>query len=116
MWLRFGGMLLRALEGELAVGDTTPAIRTWTRELTRTYDGWCAEAEAGAAHESIPIRHLVCLQYGAVLAGAGHAPAGTMTRSGTARAPGRSYVRRARERVSPKQVPKEDASEAGSVR
>ncbi|TDE34897.1 hypothetical protein E1295_36590 [Nonomuraea mesophila] len=73
MRLRFGGMLLRALEGELAIGNATPAVRTWTRELAGTYDGWCAEAEAGAAHETIPIRHLVCLQYGAVLAGAGHA-------------------------------------------
>ncbi|SPL96523.1 zinc carboxypeptidase family protein [[Actinomadura] parvosata subsp. kistnae] len=68
--LRFGGMLLRALEGELAVGNVRPAIRAQARELARTYDRWCAEAEAGASNETIPIRHLVAIQYGAILAGA----------------------------------------------
>ncbi|MFC5831501.1 M14 family zinc carboxypeptidase [Nonomuraea insulae] len=71
--LRFGGMLLRALEGELAVGNGTSAIRAGTRELARTYEAWCAEAEATASGETIPIRHLVSLQYGAILAGAGRA-------------------------------------------
>ncbi|MFD1547686.1 hypothetical protein [Nonomuraea guangzhouensis] len=69
--LRFGGMLLRALEGELAVGNGTPALRA--RALSETYDGWCAEAEAGASSQTIPIRHLVAIQYGGILAGAHHA-------------------------------------------
>ncbi|MBE1558994.1 M14 family zinc carboxypeptidase [Nonomuraea africana] len=68
--LRFGGMLLRALEGELAVGNGTPAIRTRARALSETYAKWCAEAESGASEETIPIRHLVAIQYGGILAGA----------------------------------------------
>jgi Zinc carboxypeptidase len=70
--LRFGGMLLRALEGELAVGNGTPVIRERARELTATYDEWCAQAEA-IEDETIPIKHLVSIQYGAILAGAAHA-------------------------------------------
>ncbi|WP_345568751.1 M14 family zinc carboxypeptidase [Nonomuraea rosea] len=73
--LRFGGMLLRALEGELAVGNGTPAIRAQAGELSRTYAEWCAEAEATASDETIPIRHLVSIQYGGILAGAAHAAA-----------------------------------------
>ncbi|MEV4377619.1 M14 family zinc carboxypeptidase [Streptosporangium sp. NPDC049644] len=71
--LRFGGMLLRALEGELAVGNGTPTIRARTRALSDTYAKWCAEAEAGTPDETIPIRHLVAIQYGGILAGAAHA-------------------------------------------
>ncbi|MFI7438358.1 M14 family zinc carboxypeptidase [Nonomuraea indica] len=73
MRLRFGGMLLRALEGELAVGNGTPVIRARARTLAETYARWCAEAESGAEEEPIPIRHLVSIQYGAILAGAAHA-------------------------------------------
>ncbi|MEU0486708.1 hypothetical protein ABZ260_47035, partial [Streptosporangium sp. NPDC006013] len=71
--LRFGGMLLRALEGELAVGNGTPTIRARARTLSDTYAKWCAEAEAGTPDETIPIRHLVAIQYGGILAGAAHA-------------------------------------------
>ncbi|MFC4059846.1 M14 family zinc carboxypeptidase [Planomonospora corallina] len=71
--LRFGGMLLRALEGELAIGNGTPAIRAHTGALRETYAAWCAEAEAGTPDETIPIRDLVAIQYGSVLAGAAHA-------------------------------------------
>ncbi|WP_204358767.1 M14 family zinc carboxypeptidase [Streptosporangium sp. 'caverna'] len=74
--LRFGGMLLRALEGEMAIGNGTPAIRAHARALSETYATWCAEAEAGTPDETIPIRHLVAIQYGGILAGAAHA-AGT---------------------------------------
>ncbi|WP_113700863.1 M14 family zinc carboxypeptidase [Nonomuraea lactucae] len=71
--LRFGGMLLRALEGELAVGNGTPVVRTRARALSETYAKWCAEAESGPAEQTIPIRHLVAIQYGGILAGARHA-------------------------------------------
>ncbi|WP_344863640.1 M14 family zinc carboxypeptidase [Planomonospora alba] len=71
--LRFGGMLLRALEGELAIGNGTPAIRAHTGALRETYAAWCAEAEADTPGEVIPIRDLVAIQYGSVLAGAAHA-------------------------------------------
>lgn len=71
--LRFGGMLLRALEGEVAIGNGTPSIRRHLSALSETYDEWCADAEAGTPSQTIPIEHLVALQYGAVLAGAAHA-------------------------------------------
>ncbi|GLW99423.1 M14 family zinc carboxypeptidase [Microtetraspora sp. NBRC 16547] len=71
--LRFGGMLLRALEGEIAIGNGTPAIRRHLGALSVTYDKWCADAEDGTADRTVPIGHLVALQYGAVLAGAAHA-------------------------------------------
>ncbi|RVX41666.1 zinc carboxypeptidase [Nonomuraea polychroma] len=71
--LRFGGMLLRALEGELAIGNATPAIRASAGRLAETYAGWCAAAEADASSVTIPIRHLVSIQYGAILAGATYA-------------------------------------------
>lgn len=71
--LRFGGILRRALDAELAAGNLTPAIRAQAAALADTHTAWCAEAEAGAAQELIPIRHLVAIQYGAVLAGAAHA-------------------------------------------
>ncbi|MGP3964285.1 M14 family zinc carboxypeptidase [Nonomuraea sp. 3N208] len=71
--LRFGGMLLRALEGELAIGNTTPAMRASAGRLAETYAGWCAAAEESPSSETIPIRHLVSIQYGAILAGATHA-------------------------------------------
>lgn len=75
MRLRFGGMLLRALEGELAVGNATPVIRTRARTLSETYAKWCAEAESGATDVTIPIQHLVSIQYGGILAAARHAAA-----------------------------------------
>ncbi|RBQ18918.1 hypothetical protein DP939_17115 [Spongiactinospora rosea] len=73
MRLRFGGMLLRALEGELAVGNRTPEIRARSRELAAAYAKWCEEAESVGSDRTIPIRHLVAIQYGAILAGAAHA-------------------------------------------
>jgi hypothetical protein len=69
--LRFGGMLLRALEGELAVGNGTPVIRARARALAETHAAWCAEDQA--AERLIPIGDLVGIQYGAILAGAAHA-------------------------------------------
>lgn len=71
MRLRFGGILLRALEGELAIGNVTPAIRAAAGELSELHTTWCAEGESPA--RAIPIHDLVAIQYGAVLAGAAHA-------------------------------------------
>jgi hypothetical protein len=64
-------MLLRALEGELAVGNGTPVIRARARALAETHAAWCAEDQA--AERLIPIGDLVGIQYGAILAGAAHA-------------------------------------------
>lgn len=71
MRLRYGGILLRALEGELAVGNVAPSIRAAAGELAELHARWCAEGETPA--RAIPIRDLVAIQYGAILAGAAHA-------------------------------------------
>src|SRR5690606_38998011 len=71
MRLRFGGILLRALEGELAIGNVTPAIRAAAGELSELHTAWCAEGESPA--RAIPIHDLGAIQYGAVLAGPAHA-------------------------------------------
>lgn len=66
--LRFAGMLLRALDGELAVGNVTAAIRRERRTLAHRYADYVAEAEASSAAEAIPIRKLVATQYAALVA------------------------------------------------
>ncbi len=67
--LRYGGMLLRALDGELAIGNATRGIRERRAELADVFEGWCAAADLVeqqcAAH---PIRSLVATQYGAIVA------------------------------------------------
>lgn len=73
--LRFGGMLLRALDSELAVGHGTPVLREQEARLAAAYDGWVAEATAGPPPQPIPIATLVGVQYGALLATAAHARA-----------------------------------------
>jgi hypothetical protein len=70
--LRYGGMLLRALDAEVAVGSPHPAVPEARAALARRYAGWCAEAEAVTPAEPIPIRTLVATQYAAVLAAAAH--------------------------------------------
>jgi hypothetical protein len=71
--LRYAGMLLRALEAEIGVGNGTPAIRRNRDALAEVYAGWVEEAESATADETIPIRHLVSIQYGTILAAARHA-------------------------------------------
>ncbi|WP_236796202.1 M14 family zinc carboxypeptidase [Amycolatopsis sp. GM8] len=62
--IRFGGMLLRALAGELAIGNGTPAIRAGHGRLGEVYAGWLAEADMPQA---IPLAKLVGVQLGAIL-------------------------------------------------
>ncbi|GAA1579149.1 M14 family zinc carboxypeptidase [Kribbella sancticallisti] len=66
--LRYGGMLLRALDGELAVGNGTPTIRSERERLADSYERWCALAEQATPAEPLPIRSLVATQYAAMLA------------------------------------------------
>jgi hypothetical protein len=66
--LRYGGMLLRALDGELAIGNGTPAIRAERARLADSYARWCELAEAATPAEPLPIRSLVATQYAAMLA------------------------------------------------
>jgi hypothetical protein len=67
--LRYGGMLLHALDGELAIGNARRSIREGREELAERFEGWCLEAdqveELCTTH---PIRNLVATQYGAILA------------------------------------------------
>ncbi len=69
--LRYGGMLLRALDAEQTIGNLRPAVRSARARLAEHYAGWCAEA-AGAAAVPVPIRDLVAVQYAAVVAAAAH--------------------------------------------
>jgi hypothetical protein len=71
--LRYGGMLLRALDGEVAIGNGTPAIRFRRAALSETFQAWCDEAEEASSAETIPIKKLVGTQYAAILAVASHA-------------------------------------------
>lgn len=70
--LRYGGMLLRALEGELAVGNVRGEIRAAYADLSTQYEEWCAEAARDTPARTIPIRSLVATQYASVLAAAAH--------------------------------------------
>jgi hypothetical protein len=60
--LRLGGMLLRAVDPD----SPTHA------EVSATFDAWAAEAAADNKAEAIPIRDLVAVQAGAILATARH--------------------------------------------
>lgn len=66
--LRFGGMLVRALDGEIGIGNGTPIIRQQRTLLAAAYQQWCAEAEQAGTDEALPIRTLVATQYAAILA------------------------------------------------
>jgi hypothetical protein len=68
--LRYGGMLLRALDAELALGNVRPAIRQAHATLSGHYEQWCAEAVEVTPVAPAPIRSLVATQYGAVIAAA----------------------------------------------
>nr|WP_246211599.1 M14 family zinc carboxypeptidase [Phytoactinopolyspora alkaliphila] len=65
--LRYGGMLLRALDGELAIGNGTPAIRAQHAALATAYDAWVSEAEEGTTSTLIPLGDLAAVQYAAIL-------------------------------------------------
>lgn len=71
--LRYGGMLLRTLEAEVTAGNGTPAIRRELGRAQRHYQGWCDEALAVTPAETVPLRSLVGVQYGAILASAEYA-------------------------------------------
>lgn len=71
--LRTGGMLLSALNAELASGNRTPAIRTQHGRLREVYEDWILNGEAHTSGAPIPIRDLVGVQFAAIAAGALHA-------------------------------------------
>jgi hypothetical protein len=66
------GMLIRMLEGEAAIGNGTPAIRTHLGEAKATFEQWSSELERDLTMRVVPIRKLVAVQLGSVLALAEH--------------------------------------------
>jgi hypothetical protein len=69
---RFGGMLAKALQVEVEAGVAAPQVREAAVEMTAIFDDWCALAEQVTPPEALPIRSLVGVQLGAVLACALH--------------------------------------------
>jgi Zinc carboxypeptidase len=65
--LRYGGILLRALGAEMAIGNGTPAIRRERRRLADLYEKWADEADRATPSQPVPIRGLVATQFGAIL-------------------------------------------------
>ncbi|WP_306213878.1 M14 family zinc carboxypeptidase [Actinoplanes sp. RD1] len=70
--LRYGGVLLRALRGEAAVGNVRPEVRAALAELSAAYDAWVAADDHNDGLEPIEIRRLVSVQYAATIAAAAH--------------------------------------------
>jgi hypothetical protein len=70
--LRYGGMLLRALEAEVNAGVAPAAVYRLARELDEIYTAWQDAAAAADTAVVIPIAKLVGVQYGAVLSAAAH--------------------------------------------
>lgn len=66
------GMLVRMLEGEAAIGNGTPAIRRHLEEALATFEQWAGELESDLNVRVVPIRKLVAVQLGAILAAARH--------------------------------------------
>lgn len=66
------GMLVRMLEGEVAIGNGTPTIRQHLKEAKATFEEWATSLEDDLQMRVVPIRKLVAVQLGAVLATARH--------------------------------------------
>lgn len=62
------GLLVRMLEAEVAIGHGTPGIRRTLAEATETFERWGAQLEADLEFRTVPIRSLVSVQLGAILA------------------------------------------------
>lgn len=72
--LRNSGLLLRALDEEIAKGGTHPRLQEAHGDVAERRVGWSAEAARGAAEAGVvrnPIDAMVAVQYGAILAAAG---------------------------------------------
>ncbi|MFG1628337.1 M14 family zinc carboxypeptidase [Kribbella sp. NPDC049227] len=67
--LRFGGMLLRSLEGEIARGSAAAVLHPLSRRMRELYREWQVEAAAlDQELRTVPIKDLVGVQYAATLA------------------------------------------------
>jgi hypothetical protein len=83
--LRFGGMLVRALEAEASAGLATARLHRLHARARAVHDEWLAGAQALTGMEALPVERLVGVQYGATL---------TMSHVLAARAGGRGGGRR----------------------
>lgn len=66
--LRWGGMLLRALQAEVDAGLASPDVRNATRDARQIFDAWLHEATARRHSSPIALARVVGVQYGAILA------------------------------------------------
>lgn len=66
--LRWGGMLRRALNAEVAAGVASPEVRRAAAEIQSLFDGWLDESRAGGDAPPLPLAQVVGVQYGAILA------------------------------------------------
>ncbi|MGN6030457.1 MAG: M14 family zinc carboxypeptidase [Thermomicrobiales bacterium] len=62
------GMLVRMLEGEIAIGNGTPKIRKHLAETLDAFTTWADELEADLQYRVVPIRKLVAIHLGSTLA------------------------------------------------
>jgi len=66
------GMLVRMLEGEISTGNGTPKIREQYKRTLAAFDTFATDLENDLQVRVAPIRNLVAVQLGAVLAAADH--------------------------------------------
>lgn len=66
--LRWGGMLLRALQAEVGSGLASPEVRAAAHEARRTFDAWYRESARRHSPTPFPLARVVGVQYGAILA------------------------------------------------
>ena len=64
------GLIVRMLEAEVAIGNGTPAVRATLQDATETFERWGAQLESELNFRTVPIRKLVAVQLGAILAAA----------------------------------------------
>lgn len=72
--LRFGAIFLRAVQAEIAAGTAPAALRRVGEETEEVFSRWLTEADADESgdFQPLPVKDVVGLQYGAVLALADH--------------------------------------------
>lgn len=66
------GMVVRMLEGEVAVGNGTPKIRKGLKRALEAFESKSGKLESDLTVRAVPIRKLVAVQLGSVLASAQH--------------------------------------------
>lgn len=66
--LRFGGILLRAIDAEVQAGTAPVGLRRVRERLGAQYDAWCAAADAVEGLTPLPIANLVGVQVASTLA------------------------------------------------